>query len=168
MIPIYDFIAATFTITRGIQALKKMPRTATLQDSVYYLLVEQELSLQSQSRNPLVASVSGLLIARFLLRLRAAQENLNPSSGTLRTAGICSTVQFADRDALSSSTTGTSTFRAVAGENGEGMPTESTFRRVIDSVMNEFGDDPVARTKDMLDITAVEASDVSLVVGDQV
>ncbi|KAJ3899738.1 hypothetical protein F5879DRAFT_1012212 [Lentinula edodes] len=188
MIPIYDFIAATFTITRGIQALKKMPRTATLQDSVYYLLVEQAISAititQSISSfhpvnpaggaafigqiNAFSVPVSGLLIARFLLRLRAAQENLNPSSGTLRTAGICSTVQFADRDALSSSTTGTSTFRAVAGENGEGMPTESTFRRVIDSVMNEFGDDPVARTKDMLDITAVEASDVSLVVGDQV
>ncbi|GAW02889.1 hypothetical protein LENED_004569 [Lentinula edodes] len=194
MIPIYDFIAATFTITRGIQALKKMPRTATLRDSVYYLLVEQGIIYflaisaititQSISSfhpvnpaggaafigqiNAFSVPVSGLLIARFLLRLRAAQENLNPSSGTLRTAGICSTVQFADRDALSSSTTGTSTFRAVAGENGEGMPTESTFRRVIDSVMNEFGDDPVARTKDMLDITAVEASDVSLVVGDQV
>ncbi|KAJ3894526.1 hypothetical protein GG344DRAFT_62875 [Lentinula edodes] len=118
--------------------------------------------------NAFSVPVSGLLIARFLLRLRAAQENLNPSSGTLRTAGICSTVQFADRDALSSSTTGTSTFRAVAGENGEGMPTESTFRRVIDSVMNEFGDDPVERTKDMLDMAEVEASDGSPVVGNQI
>ncbi|KAJ3858941.1 hypothetical protein EV359DRAFT_68588 [Lentinula novae-zelandiae] len=94
--------------------------------------------------NAFSVPVSGLLIARFLLRLRAAQENLNPSSGTLCTAGICSTVQFADRDALASSTTGISTFGAVAGENQEGMTTESTFRRVIDSVMNEFGDDPVA------------------------
>ncbi|KAJ3930698.1 MAG: hypothetical protein NXY57DRAFT_962432 [Lentinula lateritia] len=94
--------------------------------------------------NAFSVPVSGLLIARFLLRLRAAQENLNPSSGTLCTAGICSTVQFADCDALASSTTGISIFGAVAGENGEGMTTESTFRRVIDSVMNEFGDDPVA------------------------
>ncbi|KAJ3855388.1 hypothetical protein EV368DRAFT_62461 [Lentinula lateritia] len=118
--------------------------------------------------NAFSVPVSGLLIARFLLRLRAAQENLNPSSGTLRTAGICSTVQFAGHDALASSTTGISTFGAVSGENGEGMTTESTFRRVIDSVMNEFGDDPVARTKDMLDITELEASDGGLVVENQV
>ncbi|KAJ4465648.1 hypothetical protein C8J55DRAFT_566122 [Lentinula edodes] len=191
MIPIYDFIAATFTITRGIQALKKMPRTATLQDSVYYLLVEQGIIYflaisaititQSISSfhpvnpaggaafigqiNAFSVPVSGLLIARFLLRLRAAQENLNSSSGPLHTAGICSTVQFADRDALATSATRTdaSTFRAVFGENGEGTTTESTFRRVIDSVMNEFGDDPVARTNDMLDTTEVEASDGGLV-----
>ena len=38
---------------------------------------------------------------------------------------------------------------------------EFTFRRAIDSVMHEFGDDPVERTKDMVsvDITRLDSVD---------
>lgn len=41
MIPVYDFIVAVLTVTRGMQALKKMPRGTTFKDSLYHLLLEQ-------------------------------------------------------------------------------------------------------------------------------
>ncbi|KAJ3796538.1 hypothetical protein GGU11DRAFT_830742, partial [Lentinula aff. detonsa] len=183
MIPVYDFIAATITIARGIQAIRKMPRTAKLQDSLYYLMVEQGviyflaisaititqsvISFYSNITktamqafigqiNAFSVPVSGLLIARFLLRLRAAQEGFNTNSEDLHRENIdiASTVRFADRDAfLSTSTTGTDIFASPVGESGHGTTSVSTLRQVIDSVMNEFGDDPVERTKDMLERT---------------
>ncbi|KAJ3748030.1 hypothetical protein DFH05DRAFT_1534031 [Lentinula detonsa] len=188
MIPVYDFIAATITIARGIQAIRKMPRTAKLQDSLYYLMVEQEkieqvydhlraisaititqsvISFYSNMAktamqafigqiNAFSVPVSGLLIARFLLRLRAAQEGFNGSGEDLHRENIdmASTVRFADRDAfLSTSTTGTDIFASPVGESGHGTTSVSTLRQVINSVMNEFGDDPVERTKDMLERT---------------
>ncbi|KAJ3760382.1 hypothetical protein EV360DRAFT_39924, partial [Lentinula raphanica] len=178
MIPVYDSIAATITITRGIQALKKMPHTAKLQDSLYYLMVEQGIIyflavsaititqsvISFHPVNPSGAAaflgqinafsvpVSGLLIARFLLRLRAAQENFNASSnlnarGEDIGVGAFSTVQFADRN-LNTSTI-TSTFPRSAGD-AQGLETDesvSTLRRAIGSVINEFGVDPVEHTK---------------------
>ncbi|KAJ3982127.1 hypothetical protein F5890DRAFT_1531608 [Lentinula detonsa] len=187
MIPVYDFIAATITIARGIQAIRKMPRTAKLQDSLYYLMVEQEKIEQVYDHlraisaititqsvisfrpvNPSGAAafigqinafsvpVSGLLIARFLLRLRAAQEGFNGSGEDLHRGNIdmASTVRFADRDEFSSTpTTGTDIFASPVGESGHGTTSVSTLRQVINSVMNEFGDDPVERTKDMLERT---------------
>ncbi|KAJ3996136.1 hypothetical protein F5050DRAFT_1572143, partial [Lentinula boryana] len=183
MIPVYDFIAATITIARGIQAIRKMPPTAKLQDSLYYLMVEQGviyflaisaititqsvISFYSNIAktamqafigqiNAFSVPVSGLLIARFLLRLRAAQEGFNTNSEDLHRENIDipSTFIFADRDAfLSTSTTGTDIFASPVGESGHGTTSVSTLRQVIDSVMNEFGDDPVERTKDMLETT---------------
>ncbi|KAJ3716248.1 hypothetical protein DFJ43DRAFT_1006971, partial [Lentinula guzmanii] len=183
MIPVYDFIAATITIARGIQAIRKMPRTAKLQDSLYYLMVEQGIiyflaisaititqsviSFYSDIAktamqafigqiNAFSVPVSGLLIARFLLRLRAAQEGFNGSGEDLHRENIdmASTVRFADRDEFfSTPTTGTDIFASPVGESGHGTTSVSTLRQVINSVMNEFGDDPVERTKDMLERT---------------
>ncbi|KAE9404974.1 hypothetical protein BT96DRAFT_955426 [Gymnopus androsaceus JB14] len=151
LIPVYDFFVAAFTIIRGIQALKHMPPTASLQDSFYYILVEQEspraISLITVTvsvvnfhpvsptggaaflgrLNAIAVPISGVLIARFLLRLRAAQEAAAPSG---------------DPSALS-----TCDYKGQA---------EFTFRRAIDSVMHEFGDDPVERTKDMVTLDSVE------------
>lgn len=68
-------------------------------------------------------------------------------------------IRFSDHHHPAGTSTGSDgTWRAAVVGSVEGTPgdggSRSTFQRVVESVIDEFGDDPVKRTKELREMTS--------------
>lgn len=98
--------------------------------------------------------LSGILTARFLLRIRAADRDTNTANKSATEGGSLTSFQFTIQDhpaglsTMSGGPCGTGVMRSVEGSPADGG-SHSTFQRIVESVIDEFGDDPMKRTSEM-------------------